>query len=598
MKPTRLELPDPHSRALARFTELVDQSVPRFSRRDALRAAAVVAASSATPILSPATRAVAAARRQGSGNREVVVPFHPFGQPVILDPHRAQNWGPFWVLFPHVWAGLLAFDENGSVVTDIAESVEPNEAADVWKCTIREGITFQSGNPVNAEACIASWKRALDPEQPAPMASFMSQVKGFDAYLTGESADIGFTAVDERTVEITLEAPYSSFPASLATFVWAVVDVNSASDSTPESPAGAPAGAGAWKITEFVDGERIVMEPNPASPDAGGSSISRLVWRIFDGPEAHQAALDAYRADEIAIADVPGSVYEAVASDEALSQELITIESSSSTMAIGMDFNQEPFNDVRVRQALAASIDRERWATEVWAGEFQPAVGCVPPVVTLTSGYEPVAPLPFNPDAAKDLLERAQFDPADSSTEVVHYQPADDPVATIDRHAQLLALIEEASGIAIRHDTSLSREQVEALRTDNQGSQFDIVWWWTVTDTPAILGTIGRSDSANMAGRFNWSPEESDTVAAEVSESSAAFDAHIDDANAAIDPEARNAAYREAETLLIDNAVYIPLGHWVQRFLQKPWLKGTRQGAWTGSIPVRFDADVTTEEDA
>jgi peptide/nickel transport system substrate-binding protein len=428
------------------------------------------------------------------------------------------------------------------------------------------------------------------------MVSFMSQVQGFDAYLAGESADIGFTAVDDRTVEIALAAPYSSFPASLATFVWAVVDIGASSSSTPESAAGPPAGAGAWKITEFVDGERIVMEPNPASPEAGSSSLSRLVWRIFDGPDAHQAALDAYRADEIAIADVPGSLFEAVSSDEVLSQELLTVESSSSTIAIGMDFNQEPFNDLRVRQALAASIDRERWANEVWSSEFQPAVGCVPPVVTVTSGYEPVAPLPFDPDAAVNLLEEAEFDPADTTTEVVYYQPADDAVATIGRHAQLLAMIEEASGIVIRHDTSLSREQVEALRADNQGSQFDIVWWWTVTDTPAILETIGRSDSTNMAGRFNWSPEESETAAPEVSEAAAAFDAHIDEANAEIDPEARNAAYREAETLLIENAVYIPLGHWVQRFLQKPWLTGTRQGPWTGSIPVRFDAEVVIEE--
>jgi ABC-type transport system substrate-binding protein len=54
----------------------------------------------------------------------------------------------------------------------------------------------------------------------------------------------------------------------------------------------------------------------------------------------------------------------------------------------------------------------------------------------------------------------------------------------------------------------------------------------------------------------------------------------------------RNDAYRSAEQLLLDNAVLIPLGHWVQRYVQKPWLQGTRQGPWSGNIPVRFDRDV------
>jgi hypothetical protein len=63
---------------------------------------------------------------------EIVIPFNPFGLPVTLDPHRAPNWGPFWVLLPHVWAGLLAFDELGAVVTDLAESVTPNDTADLW----------------------------------------------------------------------------------------------------------------------------------------------------------------------------------------------------------------------------------------------------------------------------------------------------------------------------------------------------------------------------------------------------------------------------------------------------------------------------------
>jgi ABC-type transport system substrate-binding protein len=110
-----------------------------------------------------------------------------------------------------------------------------------------------------------------------------------------------------------------------------------------------------------------------------------------------------------------------------------------------------------------------------------------------------------------------------------------------------------------------------------------------------MLETIGASTSAQMAGRFNWSPATPGADDNETTDASAAFDELISNANRAMSPEERNAIFREAEALLIDQAIYVPLGHWVQRFVQKPWLKGTRQGPWSGSIPVRFDDAVLIE---
>ena len=65
-----------------------------------------------------------------------------------------------------------------------------------------------------------------------------------------------------------------------------------------------------------------------------------------------------------------------------------------------------------------------------------------------------------------------------------------------------------------------------------------------------------------------------------------------DDADQDANEESRNEAYRQAEELLLNNAVYIPLGYWIQMYVQKPYIQGTRQGPWTGRLPVKFDADV------
>jgi ABC-type transport system substrate-binding protein len=525
-------------------------------------------------------------------NVELHLPLNPFGQPISLDPHRAVNWGPFWVLLPHVWAGLLRFDENGAVVSDLAEGIEPNGEATVWRSTLKPDLTFASGRAIVADDFIASWRRALDPQALSPMATFMSNVDGFDAFTSGASADIGLTAIDDRTIEIRLAAPDSSFPAALATFIWAVVDLEVFDDTDVDDPLVTDAGAGAWRFTEFVDRERLVMEPNPEYWDEPSPSISRVIWHILDGADADARAMELYRADELAIADVPLSLLTSIQEDETLSDDLVTIESQASTLAIGLDFNQQPFGDVRVRRAIAAAVDRDIWASEIWQNTFVPATGFVPPVVTLTSGYTPAAGDFGDREAARRLLEQAGIDPETTAAEIVYFQPATDAADDIERHAALLRMIEDNSGLVIQHDTSLTADQIAARQRDNGGRQFDIVWWWTVTDTAAILDTAAHPDSPAMKSWFNWSPALEAIDDTDPGAAATRFQELIAEARASVSPETRNRAFQEAEQLLLDNAVYVPLGHWVQRFVQKPWLQGTRQGAWSGSIPVRIDADV------
>ncbi|MGI8476403.1 MAG: hypothetical protein ACR2OO_08555, partial [Thermomicrobiales bacterium] len=58
------------------------------------------------------------------------------------------------------------------------------------------------------------------------------------------------------------------------------------------------------------------------------------------------------------------------------------------------------------------------------------------------------------------------------------------------------------------------------------------------------------------------------------------------------DEAKRNDLYKQAEELALKNAVYVPLGNWVQMFVQKPTIKGTKHGSWTGRVPVWFDKNV------
>jgi ABC-type transport system substrate-binding protein len=516
------------------------------------------------------------------------LPLYPYGELVYLDPHRATNWGHHWALLPHVWAGLLRFDEDGAVTNDLASSVESEDDGLVWVATIRSDVTFASGNPVTAEAMIQGWRRALNAQQLAPMAGYMSRVAGFDAFIAGDSEEIDFEARDESTVAIRLAEPYAHFPEDLATFVWAAIDTM-ALDSVAGSQAPyADAGAGLWRFVVADDDTLVRMMPNPNASEALPEGFSEVQWRVYDGSRAAETALSAFQNNELVIADVTGDLRDLVQQDQAIADQIQSVPSSGSTMLIGMDFAQAPFDDVRIRQAIAASIDRSVWANEIMSGEFTEATSITPPVLMDSANYAAPDPLGFDPDLARSLIAEAGIDETNQPV-ITYYLEADASDAERQRTTALLDMISANSGLVIELDDALTTEQIEALRGDNGGLQFDLRWWWPLTNSPSGLVALAAADSESMSGWFNWS---ADLENADASSAAETFAALTSDVVLTMDATERKQMYAEAEQILVDNAVFVPLGHWVQTFAQSPVLTGTSQGAFTGYAPLVLDSDV------
>ncbi|MDQ3513570.1 MAG: peptide ABC transporter substrate-binding protein [Chloroflexota bacterium] len=584
---------------VSRLVRTLASGMPGTSRRDLVRVSAIATAAALMPRAAGAVPALGwgaatlAMAQDGEPETDVElsIPLLPFGQSVVLDPHRAPNWGPFWVMYPNVWGGLLRFDEMGGVVEDLAESYTVSDDGLVYTFKIRPDAAYANGTAVVAEHFVTSWRRALDPAQLSPMSEFMSAVTGFDAYVTGDSEEIGFAAIDDATVEITLSEPYSYFTSELAAFVWDVIDP--AALEADGELALADGGTGPWRVTEFAPDERVVMEPNPNYYGGASPSLTRLTWQILNGPDAHQVALQLYRDDEAISADVSISLIDEVRADETLAAELRVIETPGSTRSLAMDFTKEPFNDVRVRRAFARAVDRERWATEIQLGTFQPATAFTPPVVESLSGYQAPEGLAYDPDAARQGLADAGFPDGEGFPEIVFYQAASDDPAEIERTAQFLTTIQDVLGITIRLDATLEADQIDQRRQDEGGLQLDMPWWWSVTETPQLLSYALRPGSQFMEGYYNWSTDlEAVSEDFDPGADAASFDEMVGQADIEQDEATRNDLYQQAEALALENAVYVPIGNWLQAFVQKPWLQGTRQGPWTGRLPVLFDADV------
>ncbi len=578
---------------MERLVATLRSGAPSFSRRDALRWSAISAAASGLSFAGRTSAAPAAIQNQDvETDVELQIPFVPYGQPVVLDPHQAPNWGPFWVMYPNVWGGLLRYTELGGVVEDLAESFTVSEDGLVYTFKIRSDAKYANGTQVVADHFIQSWKRALDPQSTSPMAEFMSPVEGFDAFVAGDSEDIGFQAPDDATVEITLAEPYTYFPSYMAAFVWNVVDP-AAFEGGSDKIYQADAGTGPWRVTEFTPDSVIVMEPNTNYYGGNSESLSKLTWTILTGADADQAALELYQTEDAISADVPISLLDTVQGDETLNGESQTIDIPGSTRSLAMDFSKPPFDDVRVRRAFAQAIDRDAWANDIYKGTFQPTTSFIPPVVNELSGYEPPEGLAFDAEGARSLLEAAGYPGGDGLPEIVLYQDAAEPDAEKDRVAALLTMLQDNLGITIRHETESTADQISTMRQDEGGLQLDLPWWWNVTETPHLLSYVFGTDSAYMNGYYNWS-EDLEAVSDDYNpgEDAKKFNDLVTQAEVEKDEATRNDLYRQAETLVLENAVYAPLGNWIQMYVQKPWLQGTKQGPWTGRLPILFDAEV------
>ena len=570
------------------------------NRRDLLRWTAIVAGAAATARFGIGPSATAARAVQDAPivtDAEIVVPFDAYGQAVTLDPHRSADYAGFWVLYPNVWAGLLGYDEIGRVVRDLAEDAVVSEDGLTYTFTLRPELFYASGNPVLAEHFVASWRRALDPANLSPMAAFMAPVRGVADVLAGQAdAELGFAAPDERTVVVELAEPVNYFPSYMASFVWAVVDPAILEAAGQENFVINQAGAGQWQFFEYELDTRVVMTPNPNYFGEANPSIASIQVPILTGPTAAREALDLYIADEAALADVPLSLKQEVEADSALAAELVRLDQTpGSVRSLAMDFNQPPFDDVRVRRAFALAFDRTRYA-EIYEGTWTPTTSFTPPVVTALSGYTPPPGIETDFEAGRALLAEAGYPEGQGLPEITFYLPAEESDEETDRVRSVLDMLGRNLGVTLLFDSTRSLESLESLRQETGGRQIDIIWWQNVTETPHLLSEVFRPDSPYMAGLYNWSPDLEPSGDFEPGAAAAEFAELMAQADVEQDPARMNQLYAQGEELVLTNAVYVPIATWVPMFVQKPWLVGTRQGTWTGRLPVRFDAAVVVVE--
>lgn len=367
--------------------------------------------------LSVLPRVFAAALLAGSvfgaaapANAEVVLYRGNGGEPQTLDQaHISIDIEGFVVR--DLFEGLTIYDPSGNVVPGAAESWTVSDDGTVYTFKIRDDAKWSNGDPVTAGDFVFSWRRVLDPAEAAEYATILYPVKNAEAINKGEAAvdTLGIRAIDDKTVEVTLERPTPYF-LQLATHYTAIpVNPKNVQEFGKDfTKPGNMVSNGAFKLTEYVANDRIVAVKNPEYWDAENVKIDKVVYNPSEDQATTQRLFEAGELD---------LVYQFQADQldflkDKLGEDQVKVSPGLSTYYYVFDTRSEPLNDARVRNALSMAIDREFLSEEIFTNSYLVSYGFVPPgmegYTTQTPEWSAMDQLDRE-DRAKELLAEAGY---------------------------------------------------------------------------------------------------------------------------------------------------------------------------------------------
>jgi peptide/nickel transport system substrate-binding protein len=302
------------------------------------------------------------------------------GEPDQLDPQKTSAYFSFEVL-ENVFDTLVQPDANLEMRPALAESwtVSPDQLA--WTFHLRQGVTFHDGSPFTADDVVYSYRRIVD--QKLANADKLSAVGAI-------------TAPDQSTVTITLKQPTPNLLTNLGGFKGLAIvqrrNVESGEIATH------PIGTGPFAFQSQRSGDSITLKANPAYW-AGTPKVSGVTFRFISEPST---ALSALQAGEIDWTDsIPTQRVAQLKDDDSIT--LATMPSND-YWYLALNESRPPWNDVRVRQAIAYAIDRD---AIVQATSYGTAVANQLAIPKGNPWYTPYDTYRYDIERAKSLLRDA-----------------------------------------------------------------------------------------------------------------------------------------------------------------------------------------------
>ncbi len=303
-------------------------------------------------------------------------------EPPNLDPTAGAAAAIDEVVYANVFEGLTRFGPDGSVLPGLAESWEIAPDGLSWVFTLREGVTFHDGLPMTAEDVAFSFERAMAED------STNAQKQLFEGI---NSVNV----IDDLTVEIGLDTPKGALLWNLA---WG--DAVIVSPASAETNATDPVGTGPFRFERWVQGDQVELVRND---DYWGepATLDGVTFKFISDPTAAFAAMMAGDIDAFPNFPAP----ENLAQFQADPRFSVIVGTTEGETILAMNNARAPFDDVRVRRAVAHAIDRSAIIDGAMFGYGTPIGSHFAPH---HPAYEDLTGMSaFDPEMARALLAEA-----------------------------------------------------------------------------------------------------------------------------------------------------------------------------------------------
>jgi len=359
-------------------------SVPRF--RHLIGVASTLTALILAPLIAP---------RSAHAADATTLTVAISAEPDTLDPQQT-GLAVSASIDAYIGDELVALSPQNKIVPDLATGYTVSRDGLTYTFTLRRDVTFQDGTPLDAAAYAASFKRLLNPATKAAV----------QAGRLGPVASVGATG--KYTLTMRLAKPY-------AFFLYNLTDSN----FSPLSPKALkaegkgfgrkPVSTGPWQVQQWQSGNEIVLTRNPAyhwGPSfvrSGAPAIQKIVFHILTDDAAATAALQSGEVDQLTLSTA------AVPRIQSAGQ--FTVFKALNLGARFLEFNvtQAPFDDIRVRKAMAYAINRQAVVQVALNGLGVPLYGVLaPPMYGYWPGVKDYS-YPYDPRKALALLRQAGY---------------------------------------------------------------------------------------------------------------------------------------------------------------------------------------------
>lgn len=322
---------------------------------------------------------------------------------ITLDPALPTDNESAEVIF-QVYDTLVEWEAGTSTVAPgLATSWETDASGTVWTFHLARGVRFHDGTPCDADAVVFSLERQRDPSHAyrpvEPLQYWPSLYRNIQQV----------EKVDDLTVRITIEQPYSPFLANMAMFPVSIVSPQAVKTYGAEF-GDHPVGSGPWMFDSWAKGERLVLRKNPDYWRRDRvPRMNRLVFEVIGDPRQRLIALESGAID-LAVSILPEELQFVD-----LHPGLIRHEVAANNVSfLAMNMDHPALADRAVRQAIAHAINKEPIVQLAFQGLAITADSPLPP--TQWGHHEPATAYAYDPTAAGKLLADARargvFDPA------------------------------------------------------------------------------------------------------------------------------------------------------------------------------------------